>query len=820
VAEFFGLVVALVFLAFVFLPLLTFLRLGRIAREVDELSQRVAELEARAQTSASDVRTSVPQGGNTSPTVSWSTPIPGVTDRAPTDDTATSDARAASMPSTPAAPGATSAPGAANAASAADALSQTSDQSAAAAANASGAQNAPGAVNAATGPWTPGAPDGSSAVSTSSDDLEDRIGGRGLLYTGVLVLLLGVSFFLKYAFDNAWVNETARTVIGAVAGIGLVGGGLRLAASGVTTFGHALVGTGLAILYLVVYAALNFYGLLDRGVAFVLMALITVAAAAIADRQRAQALAFIAVGGGFLTPALVGGDENAQLTLFGYDALLVIGTLLLALRHQWPALNALSYIATLLTVAAWTVRFYTDAQWLRTLLFLTLFSVAFLIILRETRRIRNVTARAVASLLATAPVFYHLAAIVLTAAHPPAIHVYLIAFTVSGLWLTVDPHRPWLRLIVLLGALVPMFGTMTLPDGRSWLWANVITIVAVTLLHVMALVDREVRQDEALEGPDLLTLHVTGLGLFALLYEQLVPRFPSFRGALAVLIAVGAVALGRALRPRDEIAALNAAALAFTLLAIGFAVQFDGPPVVTGWAAEGLAIAWFGVRSRLRAFQIGGVALWILATLQLFDSFADTPAAFTLLLNARTVATLFVLATGYLIVWRLARAGTQEVGRLRAALHVIASTLTLAWITAEIQSYWDVRDDDAQAHLYEQMLLSLAWGLYGAAVIALGMIRRYAPLRYIGIVVIAVTSLKVFFYDLWELGGIYRVIGFLSFGVLLVLVSYLYQNRRRATGATAADDSQPSPAAAQPSRDTQPYAAHDEAAHDDHRPQL
>jgi uncharacterized membrane protein len=78
------------------------------------------------------------------------------------------------------------------------------------------------------------------------------------------------------------------------------------------------------------------------------------------------------------------------------------------------------------------------------------------------------------------------------------------------------------------------------------------------------------------------------------------------------------------------------------------------------------------------------------------------------------------------------------------------------------------------------MLLSLGWGLYGAALIAFGMWRQYAPLRYIGIVIIAVTSLKVFFYDLWELGGIYRVIGFVGFGLLLVLVSYLYQNRRRA----------------------------------------
>ena len=115
---------------------------------------------------------------------------------------------------------------------------------------------------------------------------------------------------------------------------------------------------------------------------------------------------------------------------------------------------------------------------------------------------------------------------------------------------------------------------------------------------------------------------------------------------------------------------------------------------------------------------------------------------------------------------------------MRLAVHVIASVLTLGWLTAEIRSFWALRFDSPQAHLYEQMLLSLVWGLYGAALIVTGMLRRYAPLRYIGITVICVTSLKVFFYDLWELGGIYRVIGFIGLGVLLVLVSYLYQKGR------------------------------------------
>jgi uncharacterized membrane protein len=102
----------------------------------------------------------------------------------------------------------------------------------------------------------------------------------------------------------------------------------------------------------------------------------------------------------------------------------------------------------------------------------------------------------------------------------------------------------------------------------------------------------------------------------------------------------------------------------------------------------------------------------------------------------------------------------------------------MAWITAEVRSFWDVRYESPQAHLYEQLNLSLAWGIYGALLIVAGMLRQYAPDRYIGITVLAITILKVLFYDLWELGGIYRVVVFLASGVLLVAVSYLYQRKK------------------------------------------
>jgi len=100
------------------------------------------------------------------------------------------------------------------------------------------------------------------------------------------------------------------------------------------------------------------------------------------------------------------------------------------------------------------------------------------------------------------------------------------------------------------------------------------------------------------------------------------------------------------------------------------------------------------------------------------------------------------------------------------------------WMSGEISLYWDTRRAEPQARLSEELVRSLSWGLYGSALVVVGMWRSLVSLRWLGILVIGLTVLKVFFVDLSELGGIYRVIGFLVVGVLLVAVSYLYQRRR------------------------------------------
>jgi hypothetical protein len=264
------------------------------------------------------------------------------------------------------------------------------------------------------------------------DELETRIGSRWLLYVGVVAIIVGVGYFEKLAIDNGWISEAARVIQGGVAGLLLIAAGLRFVRKGYSLYGQILCGAGIAILYVSTYAAFNFYLLLSQPLAFAAMSAITMLAAWLANRQRSQQLALVAVGGGFATPFLLPATIDAQAALFGYDAILIAGTMFLSRRRDWPMLNVVSYAATVLTIFAWAADFYTPAKYLTTEMFLTLYCAMFLYILGGPVRSERPAAKAERAVLATAPVGYYVLSLVILAGHSTALLIYLVLLSLVG----------------------------------------------------------------------------------------------------------------------------------------------------------------------------------------------------------------------------------------------------------------------------------------------------------------------------------------------------------------------------------------------------
>lgn len=237
----------------------------------------------------------------------------------------------------------------------------------------------PGSAPAAPLPLTPPAPSPSRISSSvrSVPDLESRIGSHWLNRIGISAVLIGVSYFLKFAFDNNWIGPTGRISIGVLAGIAIVIWSERFRSRGYRVFSYSLKAVGIGILYLSLYAAFQVYSLIPSGVAFVMMFAVTAATAVMAWTQDAEILAAFALIGGFTTPLLLSTGQNREVALFFYVAILDAGALAMVILKPWRRLLILSYLGTLLLCVGWYSSFYDQSQLRLTVGFATLFFAIF-----------------------------------------------------------------------------------------------------------------------------------------------------------------------------------------------------------------------------------------------------------------------------------------------------------------------------------------------------------------------------------------------------------------------------------------------------------
>src|SRR5439155_934444 len=119
-------------------------------------------------------------------------------------------------------------------------------------------------------------------------------------------------------------------MLGVLAGLAALGFADRSWRGGQKTYAHGIAGLGLAILYLSFYASFGFYHLVEPGFAFLLMAVTTAMAGALALRYDAAPIAVLGLLGGYATPVLLSTGEDRPWVLFSWVLLLNLGALVLA----------------------------------------------------------------------------------------------------------------------------------------------------------------------------------------------------------------------------------------------------------------------------------------------------------------------------------------------------------------------------------------------------------------------------------------------------------------------------------------------------------
>ena len=174
--------------------------------------------------------------------------------------------------------------------------------------------------------------------------LEEQLGVTWLTRAGAGAFLLGSLFFFKYAVDNDWISPWGREALGAAVGAGLIGAGEYIKKTSKPRFVHALLGIGLAVLFVTVWASSSFLHLVPTTGAFVANGALSLLGAVLARRHRGAAILVLSLLAAFLNPVLMSTGEDHTLELCAY--LLVVTTVaeVVAIELRF---DAIPYVATL-----------------------------------------------------------------------------------------------------------------------------------------------------------------------------------------------------------------------------------------------------------------------------------------------------------------------------------------------------------------------------------------------------------------------------------------------------------------------------------------
>ena len=183
-------------------------------------------------------------------------------------------------------------------------------------------------------------------------DLEKFIGENLANKIGIGVLVLGIGFFVKYAIDKEWINEIGRVFIGILSG-GILLGIAHYLRKKFAAFSSVLVGGGIAVLYLTIAIAFHEYQLFSQTAAFILTLVITSFSVVFSIGYNRIELAILAILGGFASPFMVSTGEGNYIVLFTYILVLDVGMLVLAYYKKWNLVNIVSYVFTLILFGSW-----------------------------------------------------------------------------------------------------------------------------------------------------------------------------------------------------------------------------------------------------------------------------------------------------------------------------------------------------------------------------------------------------------------------------------------------------------------------------------
>jgi uncharacterized membrane protein len=249
-----------------------------------------------------------------------------------------------------------------------------------------------------------------------------------------------------------------------------------------------------------------------------------------------------------------------------------------------------------------------------------------------------------------------------------------------------------------------------------------------------------------------------------------------------ILVAAGVnLVAGLLVRGRNADDPVAGAALASSALlaAVWVPVQVDAYAVPAAWAALAAGMIAVADRTTLRTARFPAYALIGLSLVYLVGLFAG-PGFYEpqrVLLSKESAAFAVHVGAFYAAAAGLRNVSDEVERLLRGGLAVIASGMTLLWFSLEAVAYFGPVSG-ARAAQSLHFTLNGIWGVYAAALLAVGIAARIPAARFLALGIFGITGLKLVLHDVWMLDTLYRTIVFMGLGAIFLGCSVMYHRFR------------------------------------------
>ncbi len=600
------------------------------------------------------------------------------------------------------------------------------------------------------------------APRSEPQSLEDRLGADWLAKAGMVTLVLGVAFLLKYAVDNDWIGLTGRVVLGVVGGLAVWGAGEGLhRKGGYGVYPQVLAGGGASIVYFTLFAAYAFEELrqatgITLEVDAVLLGLTAFALAGYAVAREMPTLAALAALLGAGTGLVAESWEGFSVF---YTVVLAGAVTAAALWRRWATVALVALVSAYATLGI-ELALGVDPTLVAvgTIVLLGLFVAA-------AWRVRPERLEPAAlGLVATGSVFAVLSGSIGPYDTFAIVHLVLVALAVVALALARGAET------VLTAGLAATFGGLALglvtdlPAGETR-WGALALLV---IFGLAAPLSARGEGEGDLAVPTVLAAGslLAAWGLVAWTLE--LEGHTGWQGPTAGGVAVTGFLL--AWLPNTPRLATRGWAMAGLVAALAWPpIQFDGVATVLAWAGLTLAAsAWARLGEEPTGRWAAGIGTG-LAAAHLFV--IETPALTGGELAG--VEGLFAFATGAVAAfaaWRVAAIDEGEEATLTWGLLAVTLALPTVYLGAALDGTW----------------IPISWALFALGVVVAGFAAEMRTLRLAAFALFGLVLGRVFLYDLAALDVAYRIVTFLAVGAILLVASFLYA---RARGSQAAETS-------------------------------